>query len=410
MSQSLSPQPTIQDEKPFPWHLGLYDAHCHPTDTMGTSISIPDMKTRCLTVMATREQDQELVARLSDLYAHENNPETTKEYTGHVVPCFGWHPWFSYLMYDDTQKDWNQNRLEDKQEFKVQHYQSVLTPLPDDQNFIGALPEPQSLSEFLNQTRSYLKKYPSALIGEIGLDRAFRLPCSWTSDEYAQRDTSLTLGGREGRKLAPYRVSITHQKAILLAQLRLAGETNRAVSVHGVQAHGVVYETLKESWKGYEKEVLNKKQQKAQKRNMKEMRMDEENEEENNQELGIWDKPFPPRICLHSYSGPPDVLKEYFRPSIPTDMYFSFSSAVNLCGTETAASRAIDVIKALPEDRILVESDLHRAGQEMDRRIEEVTRKVCQAREWNIEEGVMKLGRNWKEFVFGRTDSKEPAK
>lgn len=284
-------------------------------------------------------------------------------------------------------------------EQKVAHYKSVLNPSSDDEAFLRSLPNPRPFGHFINQSSSYLDEYPLALVGEVGLDRSFRIPEVWLPEQVEQRDEALTPGGREGRKLSPYRVNMEHQKKVLRAQLRLAGEKQRAVSIHGVAAHGVVYETVASTWKGHEKQVLSKRERKKQEAAAKLQAEPLEVEEQD--QASSEPKPYPPRICLHSYSGPAEAVKQYIAPAVPCEVFFSFSTTIN-AWSEDGHGKVEGALTAVPDDRILVESDMHTAGNDMDRHLESIVRKVCQVKGWELEDGIRQLRRNWKRFVFGR--------
>ncbi|KAI1074989.1 hydrolase [Whalleya microplaca] len=402
-------------QEPFPWDAGVFDAHCHPTDTMASIAGIPTMRARGLTVMSTRSQDQDLVSDVASQQGIQGSDlalPPSASTTDRIVPSFGWHPWFSHQLYDDFSAH---PTYDGTPSGKIAHYDKILTPSPSskDASFSQGLPDPRPLSKFLKETRIRLEKYPLALVGEIGIDKAFRLPQSWTVAHESQRDEGLTPGGREGRTLSPHRVQLPHQAAILQAQLRLAGEMGRAVSVHGVQAHGVVFDTISACWKGHEKEVISKRQQRLIAEGAEDF--SSSSEDEDGDEVGSSNaraqpksqkkskpsgpKPYPPRICLHSFSGTVEVLKQYTHPSIPARIFFSFSILVNWGAG--GGEKTEEAIRAAPDDRILVESDLHTAGESMDRYLEEVCRKICEIKGWGLREGVERLGRNWREFVFG---------
>ncbi|KAF2004582.1 Metallo-dependent hydrolase, partial [Amniculicola lignicola CBS 123094] len=401
--------------EPFPWHIGVFDAHCHPTDTTSSLSSIPSMKTRCLTIMATRSQDQDLVSTLASQSGLTSSNPTHWSPQDRVIPSFGWHPWFSHQMYippncslADTTSPYPPLPL--TAEDKINHYQSILQPhrpSPSDEDLaiFTALPDPTSFPHFLSQTQKYLQTHPYALIGEIGLDRSFRIPMPTFAPETTS-DSGLTAGGREGRKLSPFRVDLKHQKQVFMLQLRLAGEMGRAVSIHGVQAHGLVYETLMEVCKGHEKEVLSKRERKR--REKEETRSANEAEaevEEEGTRGAMISTPYPPRLCLHSYSGTASTFHQYLDPKIPIRIYVSFSTAVNLPEYPALSPAFEAMIKAVPNHMLLVESDLHTAGPEMDDRMEDIVRVICQVKGWGLEEGVRILRQNWLGFVLG-TDGK----
>jgi len=373
----------LQVEGPFPWQIGVFDAHCHPTDTLDGLKLLPEMRARVLTVMATREQDQELVSQAYSIHGvdvHNIDEKNNEEAPCRILPAFGWHPWFSHQMYDDLNGG--------EQPEKTEHYRNVLRPPPEDAQFINDLLPPQSLKAYIARTRAYLEKHPHALVGEIGMDRTMRLHENSIEGRAVDPEPGLTPGGRENRRLSPYKIDIDHQAKVLVAQLRLAGEMQRAVSVHGVGAHGFLFDTLQSTWKGHERKNVSKREQKR-------MHPDDLKDEPG-------PKPYPPRICLHSYSGPPETIKQYLNKRIPATIFFSFSQVINF---SHGSSKALDAIEVVPDDRILIESDLHRAGERMDGLLADVARTICKVKGWELETGVQQLARNWKHFALGIEDT-----
>jgi Tat protein secretion system quality control protein TatD with DNase activity len=162
-----------------------------------------------------------------------------------------------------------------------------------------------------------------------------------------------------------------------------------------------VYEALHELWKGHEKEVLSKREKK--KRGKDDATVEAEIDKATKDESSAGPKPYPPRICLHSYSGSASNFKQYLNPAIPIRIFASFSTAINLGDAldEETPAEFEEMVKTVPDEMLLVESDLHTAGDEMDRRLEDIIRRICKIKEWGLEEGVTILGRNWKAFVFG---------
>lgn len=280
-------------------------------------------------------------------------------------------------------------------EQKSAHYQQVLSPTPsrEDDDIIQSMPNPKPFEVFLTALEAYVVSYPLALLGEVGLDKSFRLPTAWAEEDLEQRNSALTPGGREGRRLTTYRVDMNHQRRVLLTQLAVAGKLKRAASIHGVQAHGILHDTMASLWKGFERPSMSKRQQKK----MQSSSADAQT----TGDVPAKDLPFPPRICLHSYSGPAEAVKQYTASRVPCEVYFSFSVTINTW-SDDCNGKVEAAVRAVPDDRILMESDLHTAGQDMDRCLKEVACKICQIKGWEIRPGTAQLARNWKRFVFGR--------
>lgn len=111
---------------------------------------------------------------------------------------------------------------------KQEHYRSLFLPssskLEHEEIFdklLHLLPDPISLDDVLADLRRNFDAFPNAMLGEVGLDRAFRVAFDYFAPS---------------RELTPFTIPFDHQLAILEAQLDLAVQLGRNVSFHSVKS------------------------------------------------------------------------------------------------------------------------------------------------------------------------------
>lgn len=264
----------------------LIDAHCHPTEQVrsraGHTVDIDawieeagSVHLHKICVMSTDMWDQSLVARLADAYPNK------------IVPCFGIHPWAAHTI-----------SIQDPPPDRRTHYTNLFGPTQEEQAWLEALPTPVSLTQVLSLLEANLAKYPHALVGEIGMDRSFRIPIPQSSP----------------RVLTKWQTPFEHQLAVLEAQLRVACQQRRSVSMHSVRAAGPTTALLERmcTYAGFN---------------------------------GI-------SIDLHSCTLSPETIRQVQKTY--KNVYVSFSTAVN--GRQ---ARLHEQIRACDPHRVLCESDWH---------------------------------------------------
>ncbi|GAA6019417.1 hypothetical protein JCM11491_004821 [Sporobolomyces phaffii] len=310
----------------------LHDAHCHPTDDDHFSRqALTDLDTPRFCVMSSSLTNQDKAK-----VVHDARPDA-------VIPCFGLHPWFSHPISFAPPAS-----LPTRED----HY-AALFPPPDANRLhptlaylLPHLPDPVSIDLFLAQLESNLLAYPTSYVGEVGLDKAFRIP----------HPPALLLAAESNPlpKNSDLSTPIEHQLRVVERQLDLAIRLGRNVSQHCVRSTA---ETV---------ELLDRYRR---------------------------DKPGFGRIhvCLHSFGASAETAKQIQRRH--SNVFFSFSTIVS-----GRSPHFHKLLRAIEPDRLLVESDFSDT-REIDHQIWEVFEAICQARGWSVEEAASTLERNWDRFT-----------
>ena len=111
------------------------------------------------------------------------------------------------------------------------------------------LPDPTPLAEILPELRESFETFPNAMLGEVGIDRACRVPYRRPADppysDYAQTDAN----DDSPRALSPFAIPLEHQLRVLEAQLGVAVEMERNVSLHSARCQAATAELLDRMYK-----------------------------------------------------------------------------------------------------------------------------------------------------------------
>lgn len=256
------------------------DAHCHLATSTGdakdASLAYYSCHGSFRCVMSTNPSDWKKLQTIEN---------------ADIIKGFGVHPWYSHLF-----------NLGDDPVDKIHHYESVLECNGADEllDIIQRLPEPIPLERYIRE------QYSSAqvgVIGEIGLDKLFRLPINGF---YVQTD--------EPFRLTRVRVKMSHQIAIFKRFCQLAAQFDKPVSLHDVKCHGKVFQICQD-------ELL-------------------PNDRVN--------------ICLHSFTGSLDTVTHQWLKAFPSRrVFFSLSKFINFKSQE----KGITLARGLPNECILTETD-----------------------------------------------------
>ena len=94
---------------------------------------------------------------------------------------------------------------------------------------LALLPNPRPLSEVVTELRQNLSDFSTSMLGEVGLDRVFRIPLDYFASP---------------RHITPFTIPLAHQMTILEAQIEVAVELGRNISMHSVKSQQATLELL----------------------------------------------------------------------------------------------------------------------------------------------------------------------
>ncbi|KAG0143263.1 hypothetical protein CROQUDRAFT_661519 [Cronartium quercuum f. sp. fusiforme G11] len=280
-----------------------------------------------------------------------------------VIAAFGLHPWFSHHV--SFEPDEGYERLFPS----LDQHDADNWPKQN-------LPPRMYFGAFMDQLRQHLISTPSSILGEVGLDKAFRLTARNAKGE--TRRTKLM-------------VPMEHQRKVLDAQLDLAVELRKNISLHAVQCTAETIEVIEGLERRWGERLTGPKLISGRKarREVERAKAGDEGRQTEKQETekGI-------KIDWHSAFVSVETLQSVVK-KFPEIMYFSYAFTLF---EDKNLNKLDQLIKHTPDDRLLIESDWGSDPSFIDGKLEQMMARVMAVKGWEVEKGIEQLEANWLTF------------
>ena len=196
-------------------------------------------------------------------------------------------------------------------------------------------------ASWIQELSALLERYPEACVGEFGIDRLATTPAEFQLPNL------------------PANTFATLQKDIFAQHFDVAVKYQRPCSIHLVKGDNFLMDFLK-----------------ARCQQLPNSKVSKQDPEILNEKLHAL---FPPAIMLHSFGSSTNLINQLLKLRIAPRIWFSFSATIN-----ARSKKTVDNIKAVPEDRLLIESDVH-SGTDISEAMWTVVQLVADARGWSAD-------------------------
>lgn len=275
------------------------DSECHPIG--------------CIAMMSTQPRDFPIVQTIAqELKAYNADEQGKLTLQKGVIECYGIHPW----MLQQATQDF---------EHLPEHESDTRAP------------------KWVPFLKHYLISNPASHVGEIGLDSA-----RWEMDE-------------ETKEKLPIPMDL--QIEAFEAQMHIAADLKRSVSIHTVHCWGELMDSLNRI--KTQRTKLRKEQRQLRKTLKRQLGFESNEDELRNieiqlEKLGDDTLVFPPCMYFHAFGGKAALVdqldaitRDKASPQASPVVYFGFAPVINF-----TAPKTMSVMKKIGLKRLVIESDL----------------------------------------------------